>query len=105
MDKQADDLDEDVVVIEQRDKRTYIYIGLAALLGIAIGGLIGGVVAGSTLGKLISLLNLIITSLRKRTSKICRRLNKKEKLKIQQIKTEFDQKLADEKEDYAKNSR
>lgn len=34
---------EDVVVIEQRDKRTHIYIAIAAVLGIALGGLIGSV--------------------------------------------------------------
>lgn len=34
-------LDDDVVVIEQRDKRTYIYIAIASVIGIAIGGLIG----------------------------------------------------------------
>ncbi|CAE6900212.1 chromosome partitioning protein ParA [Vibrio sp. B1FLJ16] len=32
---------EDVVVIEQRDKRTQIYIAIAAALGLAFGGLIG----------------------------------------------------------------
>lgn len=33
--------DEDVVVIEERDKRTYLYIAIAAVLGLALGGLIG----------------------------------------------------------------
>ena len=32
---------EDVVVIEQRDKRTHIYIAIAAVLGLAFGGLVG----------------------------------------------------------------
>ncbi len=32
---------EDVVVIEQRDKRTQIYIAIAAILGLVFGGLIG----------------------------------------------------------------
>ncbi len=32
---------EDVVVIEQRDKRTQVYIAIAAVLGLAFGGLIG----------------------------------------------------------------
>ncbi len=32
---------EDVVVIEQRDKRTQVYIAIAAALGLAFGGLIG----------------------------------------------------------------
>lgn len=38
--KKADE-DQDVVVIEQRDKRSYLYIGLAAALGLALGGLVG----------------------------------------------------------------
>lgn len=33
--------DQDVVVIEQRDKRSFLYIGIAGLLGVALGGLIG----------------------------------------------------------------
>ncbi|MGF1694406.1 chromosome partitioning protein ParA [Vibrio lamellibrachiae] len=33
--------DDDVVVVEERDKRTYIYIIIACLLGLALGGLIG----------------------------------------------------------------
>ncbi|MBC3616582.1 chromosome partitioning protein ParA [Vibrio metschnikovii] len=38
--KKADE-HQDVVVIEQRDKRSYLYIGLAAALGLALGGLVG----------------------------------------------------------------
>ncbi len=34
---------EDVVVIEQRDTRTQVYIAIAAILGLAFGGLIGSV--------------------------------------------------------------
>ncbi len=33
--------DDDVVVIEERDKRTHIYICLAVVLGLAFGGLVG----------------------------------------------------------------
>ncbi|OIQ26483.1 chromosome partitioning protein ParA [uncultured Vibrio sp.] len=32
---------DDVVVVEERDKRTYIYIVIACLIGLALGGLIG----------------------------------------------------------------
>lgn len=38
---------EEVVIIEERDKHTYIYIGIAAVLGIALGGLIGSAIATS----------------------------------------------------------
>lgn len=42
MDKHTDiDEQEDVVVIEERDKRTYVYLTLAGVLGLALGGLIG----------------------------------------------------------------
>ncbi|MDV6251185.1 chromosome partitioning protein ParA [Vibrio sp. EA2] len=34
---------EDVVVIEQRDKRTQVYIAIAAVLGLAVGGLVGSI--------------------------------------------------------------
>ncbi|MBY7803856.1 chromosome partitioning protein ParA [Vibrio fluvialis] len=47
--KQLDDNEdnEDVVVIEERDKRSYLYIGIAAVLGLALGGLIGSSVTAS----------------------------------------------------------
>lgn len=35
------DENDDVVVIEQRDKKTYIYIAIASVLGLALGGLVG----------------------------------------------------------------
>ncbi|MGP8305141.1 chromosome partitioning protein ParA [Vibrio sp. YIC-376] len=38
---------EDVVVIEQRDKRTHIYIAIAAVLGLAFGGLAGSVLTAN----------------------------------------------------------
>ncbi|MBY8288743.1 chromosome partitioning protein ParA [Vibrio fluvialis] len=44
--KQLDD-NEDVVVIEERDKRSCLYIGIAAVLGLALGGLIGSSVTAS----------------------------------------------------------
>ncbi|MCE7629364.1 chromosome partitioning protein ParA [Vibrio fluvialis] len=44
--KHLDD-NEDVVVIEERDKRSYLYIGIAAVLGLALGGLIGSSVTAS----------------------------------------------------------
>jgi len=44
----SDDIDprdqEDVVVIEQRDKHTLTYIATAAVLGIALGGLVGSII-------------------------------------------------------------
>lgn len=41
MDENNESRDEDVVVIEERDKRTYLYILIASILSLALGGLIG----------------------------------------------------------------
>ncbi|PFG56248.1 hypothetical protein ATG66_2574 [Vibrio sp. ES.051] len=38
---------DDVVVIEERDKRTHIYIAIAAILGLAFGGLVGSIVTAN----------------------------------------------------------
>ncbi len=38
---------EDVIVIEQRDKRTQVYIAIAAVLGLAFGGLVGSVLTAN----------------------------------------------------------
>ncbi len=41
MDENNEARDEDVVVIEERDKRTYLYIVIASILSLALGGLVG----------------------------------------------------------------
>ncbi len=38
---------DEVVVIEERDKRTHIYIAIAAVLGLAFGGLAGSAMTAS----------------------------------------------------------
>ena len=38
---------DEVVVIEERDKRSQLYIGIAAVMGLALGGLIGSTVTAS----------------------------------------------------------
>lgn len=40
-------MEDDVVVIEQRDKKTYLYIAIAGALGLALGGLVGSSVTAS----------------------------------------------------------
>lgn len=48
MSKQTDIEDnEDVVVIEERDRRSYLYIAIAGVLGLAIGGLAGSSLTAS----------------------------------------------------------
>ncbi|MCL9781259.1 chromosome partitioning protein ParA [Vibrio sp. S4M6] len=41
------DEQDDVVVIEQRDRRSYVYIGLALVIGLAIGGLVGSTITAN----------------------------------------------------------
>lgn len=48
MNQQSGESEQDeVVVIEERDKRSQLYIGIAAVLGLALGGLIGSTVTAS----------------------------------------------------------
>jgi chromosome segregation ATPase len=100
VDKQPDDLDEDVVVIEQRDKKTYLYIGLAAVLGIAVGGLIGGMITVKQWESAYQALETRFHHLESENQeKISTTENKNKKL-IQQLKNEFNQKLESEKSVY-----
>lgn len=48
MNKQTDIEDnDDVVVIEERDSRSYLYIAIAGIIGLAIGGLVGSSITAS----------------------------------------------------------
>ncbi|WP_439148292.1 chromosome partitioning protein ParA [Vibrio sp.] len=48
MNQQSGESEQDeVVVIEERDKRSQLYIGIAAVIGLALGGLIGSTVMAS----------------------------------------------------------
>ena len=48
MNKQTEiEENEDVVVIEERDRRSYLYIAIAGVLGLAVGGLIGSSLTAS----------------------------------------------------------
>ena len=42
-----DNSEDDVVVIEERDKRSYLYIAIAGVLGLALGGIIGSSLTAS----------------------------------------------------------
>lgn len=42
-----DENSDDVVIIEERDKRSYFYITIAAVLGIALGGLVGSLLTAA----------------------------------------------------------
>ncbi|GLT18595.1 chromosome segregation ATPase [Vibrio zhanjiangensis] len=47
MNNESDVENDDVVVIEERDKRSYLYIVIAGLLGAALGGLVGSSLTSS----------------------------------------------------------
>lgn len=47
MNQKNQDEHDDVVIIEERDKRSYLYIAIAAILGIALGGLVGSMLTAS----------------------------------------------------------
>ncbi|SJN58361.1 Ribonuclease Y [Vibrio ruber DSM 16370] len=105
MNKQSDSLDdgdEEVVVIEQRDKRTYIYIGIAAVIGIAAGGLIGALLSGQRWQEAYQALETRYHQLEQVNQKTLVDSDQQTHLKIQQLSKEFDQKLADEKSAYQK---
>ncbi|SHF17193.1 chromosome partitioning protein ParA [Vibrio gazogenes] len=103
MNKQSDNLDdgdEDVVVIEQRDKRTYFYIGIAAAIGIAAGGLIGALLSGQRWQQSYQALETRYHQLEQANQKTLVNSDQQTHLKIQQLSKEFDQKLAEQKSTY-----
>ncbi|MDW6004067.1 chromosome partitioning protein ParA [Vibrio mangrovi] len=101
MNKQSDGLDdEDVVVIEQRDKKTYIYIGIAAVIGIAAGGLLGGILSGQRWEQAYQSLESRYHQLEQANQKTLVTSDQQTRAQIQQLTKEFDQKLAEEKSHY-----
>lgn len=66
---ELDDQD-DVVVIEQRDKRTYIYIGLALVIGLAVGGLVGSTVTANKWKETFNKVESEYQNLEQRTSEL-----------------------------------
>ncbi|ASA54478.1 hypothetical protein [Vibrio gazogenes] len=103
MNKQSDNLDdgdEDVVVIEQRDKRTYLYIGIAAAIGIAAGGLIGALLSGQRWQQSYQALEARYHQLEQANQKTLVDSDQQTHLKIQQLSKAFDQKLAEQKSTY-----
>ncbi|SHO58958.1 hypothetical protein [Vibrio quintilis] len=104
MDNQPDDLDEDVVVIEQKDKKSYLYIGLAAVLGIAVGGLIGGSVSSQQWKPAYQELEARYQKLETKMQEERAAAKQEEKEKFSQLKEEFAKKLEEEKAGYAEKS-
>ncbi len=87
------DLDdnEDVVVIEQRDKHGVIYIGVAAVLGLALGGLIGSTLTASKWEKTYSALEVQFQQSQKAQSEEAVVIEQKK----ESFKQDFDKQLAE----------
>jgi len=85
--------DEDVVVIEQRDKKSYLYIGIAAVLGLAIGGLVGGATASNHWESSYSQLEQNLDRVDKHNSKIIAQAHSQQQKDIEQIRKEYDDRI------------
>ncbi|OXX74176.1 chromosome partitioning protein ParA, partial [Vibrio sp. V03_P4A6T147] len=90
MNKQTDiDAQDDVVVIEERDKRTYVYIALAGVLGLALGGLIGSSITTNNWQKTYHQLEEKYEQLTQDKSQLAEKVQ----LKVASVETEVANKL------------
>ena len=87
---------DNVVVIEERDKRTYLYIAVAAVFGLAIGGLLGAVV---TQNKWETAYHQLENRLENGTKPLAVRVNEKEvEQKSIDIEAEVEKRVAEQLE-------
>ncbi|MCE0492507.1 chromosome partitioning protein ParA [Vibrio salinus] len=93
--------DEDVVFIEQRDKKSYLYILIAAVLGIALGGLIGGALASNHWETSYTQLESSIDKINNDASAVVAKANEKNKSEIEKIQNEYEEQIKTIKEDHA----
>ncbi|KOO05482.1 hypothetical protein [Vibrio nereis] len=107
MNKQTEieDSDDGVVVIEERDRRTYLYIAIAAVLGLALGGLIGSTLTASKwestylkmeekYQSLVDEKDQLIVNVEQRVANVDNEVAEKLEQRIQEQKAEHDQQLA-----------
>lgn len=107
MNKQTniEESDEDVVVIEERDRRTYLYIAIAGVLGLALGGLIGSTLTASKWEttyqkmeeKYLALEDekkQLVVNVEERVANVDNEVSEKLELKIQEQQAEHDKQLA-----------
>ncbi len=96
---------EDVVVIEQRDKKTLIYIAIAFVLGGAIGGLIGSSVTQTRWQNSYHHLEEKVDSLNTRHKEVIDKIQQEAKQNLQAAQADFDQRLEESqaglKQEYA----
>ncbi len=97
--------DDDVVVIEERDRRTYLYIAIAGVLGLALGGLIGSTLTASKWEttyqkmeeKYLALEDekkQLVVNVEERVANVDNEVSEKLELKIQEQQAEHDKQLA-----------
>ncbi|WP_282177440.1 chromosome partitioning protein ParA [Vibrio nereis] len=107
MNKQTEieDSDDGVVVIEERDRRTYLYIAIAAVLGLALGGLIGSTLTASKwestylkmeekYQSLVDEKDQLIVNVEQRVANVDNEVAEKLEQRIQEQQAEHDQQLA-----------
>lgn len=80
---------EEVVVIEERDKRSQLYIGLAAVIGLALGGLVGSSVTATKWENTYSVLEQRYEELRDSKKQLVTRVEEK----VAKVDTEIDSKI------------
>lgn len=93
--------DEDVVVIEQRDKKSYLYIAIAALLGLAAGGLIGGAVASNHWEHSYTQLEKDIDKIGNENKKVLAQAEAKNQQDIEKVKQTYEQQIQSLKDEQA----
>ncbi|WP_375749951.1 chromosome partitioning protein ParA [Vibrio sp. HN007] len=90
--------EDDVVVIEERDKHTILYIVIAAVLGLALGGLAGSVLTKGKWETAYQELELQIDELKQAKSQVVTEVEEKEAQIDSEIETRLTAKLEKERE-------
>ncbi|MCR9386553.1 chromosome partitioning protein ParA [Vibrio metoecus] len=95
---------EEVVVIERRDKQGYLYIAIAAALGIALGGLIGSSVTTSRWEASYAALQNQLEQLKNAKSEVVKAAEVTEQSNDEQWQIKMDQALAKQREEWQTES-
>jgi DNA repair exonuclease SbcCD ATPase subunit len=85
--------DADVVVIEQRDKKTYLYITIASVFGVALGGLIGSSMTANKWQQAYHLLQQKNQELESVAQRLTIETEDKQRTQFERLQEEFNAKL------------
>ncbi len=91
---------DDVVVIEQRDKRTHLYIAVAAILGLAFGGLAGASITAYKWQATYQQLENNYKKLVDEKSKLVAQVEKNTTTESEEYKKQLEKALANKEQDY-----